>query len=74
MAKKFKATSEIGKGSCRVCGGDIVEKIVQKSYHRGISDVIGPSSGPQFYDAHEGYYCKKCGLKYEFVQGKDKDS
>lgn len=67
MAKKAGKIQEVGKGVCRVCGGDIVEKIVHEFNPRSGPLIIGPASKEQFHDIHEGYYCNKCGLKYEFV-------
>lgn len=54
---------------CIVCKeGEIVEKIVQKFTSLSLP-IIGPGSRDQFSDVSEGYFCKKCGLKYEHLDG-----
>jgi len=41
-------------GKCRVCGGEIVEKIVSEFK-------------PSFRNVSKGFHCRKCGIKYAFV-------
>lgn len=51
-------------GKCRVCDGDIVEKLVWKS--TGEMRIGGPSNS---YRARDTLLCKRCGIKYAFVPG-----
>lgn len=66
-------------GKCRVCGGEIVEKIVEEEDdQRWKSPVVGLSMSSevpqkQYHKVSKGYHCKKCGIKYEFVSGERKE-
>ena len=53
-------------GMCAVCQGEIKAKVVTKFASLG-PPIIGPSSEQQFQQVIDGYYCTKCGIKYEFV-------
>lgn len=53
----------IVKGKCAYCQGDVVEKVVLKV--RGEIRLGGKSS---HYHSHDGFYCKQCGLKFEFIR------
>ena len=55
------------EGKCRVCGGQIVEKIVRERNPATGPPVIGPASKNQFYEASKGFHCKECKIKYESV-------
>ena len=66
-----KTEPKVFKGACRVCGGDVMEKIVTKFDPKMGPMIIGPGSRQQFYDVREGYYCQSCGIKYEFVSTKE---
>ena len=55
------------EGKCRVCQGEIVEKIVSESIPRTGPVIYGPGSGRKLRDVSKGYHCVECGLKYEFV-------
>jgi hypothetical protein len=52
------------KKACRVCHGDITEELVLRIG----SSLMG--SKTQSYYVNEGYYCKSCGIKYEFIPEK----
>jgi hypothetical protein len=59
--------NEVKTGTCGVCGGRIVEK-------KGFAfdpvfgpPIIGPGSRDQHTEVSYGFYCEKCGLKYEFI-------
>jgi len=67
-----KKKPRVFEGACRVCHGDLVEKIVHEFNPASGPAIIGPGSKGQFRDVSRGFYCKQCGLKYEFVpdQGK----
>lgn len=54
-------------GECRVCKGGIVEKTFIRFDSMTGPPIIGPGSRQQFKKVSDGYYCKKCGIKYEFV-------
>ncbi len=56
-------------GICMVCNGEIIERIKRifdPSLGPQVIGVDGPSNH-QFKNVSEGYYCKKCGIKYEFI-------
>ena len=62
------------KGICKVCKGPIVELFGYKHEHN--SDPRGPLYGPGLKKAEDsnkppkvskGFYCKKCGIKYQFI-------
>ena len=55
------------RGVCKVCKGEVVEKIVAKFDSLTGPPIIGPGSANQYKKVSEGYYCKNCGLKYEFI-------
>lgn len=55
------------RGVCVVCKGEVVEKMVTKFDPLSGPSIIGPGSVNQYKKVSEGYYCKGCGLKYEFV-------
>ena len=50
------------------CNGIIMEKWVHKFVGYG-SPIIGPGGKNQWADVSEGYFCKECGIKYEFPPG-----
>jgi len=54
-------------GKCRVCGGEIVEKIVSKFDPMSGPAIIGPGSRQQFHNVSKGFHSRKCGIKYDFV-------
>ena len=65
---------KITKGICKVCEGPIVESFGYK--HEYNSDPRGPLYGPGLKKAEDfnkplevskGFYCKKCGIKYQFI-------
>lgn len=60
-------TERTARGVCKVCKGDVVEKIVIKFDPLSGPPIIGPGSKDQYKKVIEGFYCKNCGLKYEFV-------
>jgi len=62
-----KSTGE----KCVVCKGVLVEKIVSKFVSMG-PPIIGPGSRDQFVDEREGYFCRRCGIKYEHLPEESK--
>lgn len=64
-----KKEPKVFKGRCRVCKGDITENIVRRFNPMSGPMVFGPGSRQQLVNSHEGYYCTKCGISYEFVPG-----
>lgn len=50
-------------GTCRVCFGEVIEKIV--SVFVG-EPIYGPRSRDQTSKRRDGYYCTECGIRYEF--------
>lgn len=58
------------KEACRVCSGDIIEKLVYKYNPKTGPPLYGPGSLQQSHCVAEGFYCLNCGLKYEFVPEK----
>ena len=52
---------------CVVCEGKIVEKIENEFNPTFGVAIIGPGSLNQFCEISKGFYCKGCGLKYEFL-------
>jgi len=61
------------KGACKVCGGDVTEKIVQEYNPMTGPPIIGPGSRQQYHYVSKGLHCKQCGVKYEFVPGKNQE-
>jgi hypothetical protein len=61
------------KGACKVCGGDVTEKIVQEYNPMTGPPIIGPGSRQQYRYVSKGLYCKQCGIRYEFVPGEDQE-
>ncbi len=55
------------KGKCKACGGPIVEKIESEPTMSKELIPIGPGSAKYFRQVSKGFYCKKCGIKYEFI-------
>lgn len=53
-------------GRCIVCGGKVVQKIVEKFDPSSGPKIIGPGYKKQMIEISEGYHCISCGLKYEF--------
>lgn len=49
-------------GACRVCPGDIVQKVTRTLMH---PDRIGGHN--ESVAQHSHFYCKSCGIMYEFV-------
>jgi len=64
--------AKVFEGACKVCGGDIKEKIVCEYDPATGPPLFGPGSAKQFRDFHRGYYCTRCGIRYEFVPKKNK--
>jgi len=58
---------------CRVCKGAIVKKVVSVLTRLSGFDTFGPGSGVCFRQVVEGYYCSKCGVRYEFIPGRYKN-
>lgn len=54
--------------TCVVCGGPVVEKIVQQHNPMTGPPIFGPGSLRQIFDVSAGYHCQQCGIKYEFVR------
>lgn len=52
------------EGTCRVCGGRTVAKVVPVSTCSCVQ-VIGPGSGRSLA-RNEGWHCVDCGVRYEF--------
>lgn len=52
-------------GSCKVCGGDIVEDIQREFDPRMGPPIFGPGSKKQFRYVHHDPYCTKCRLRYK---------
>lgn len=57
-------------GKCVYCNGDIVERVVKTFDPMSGLPIIGPGSARQFKETPTGFYCKNCGLKYQFVSQK----
>ncbi len=66
-------TPRFFKEACKVCGGDITERIVQEYNPVTGPPIIGPGSRQQYHYVSQGLYCKKCGVKYEFVPGEEQE-
>jgi len=74
LEEGYKApTPRLFKGACRIpgCGGDITERIVQEYNPMTGPPIFGPGSRQQYHYVSQGLYCKKCGVKYEFVPGEE---
>lgn len=54
-------------GTCVFCGGEVVEKITNVFDSMFGPPIFGPASRNQYIEVSEGFHCKRCGLKYEFV-------
>lgn len=54
------------ESECKVCRGIIVAKYQHAFVGHG-SPIIGPGGRNQWQDVFRGYYCKGCGIKYEFL-------
>lgn len=52
---------------CVVCNGQIVEKYVMQFNARTGPLIIGPGSIRQHNRVSQGFHCRGCGLKYEFL-------
>ena len=65
--------SRFFKGACKVCGGDITEKIVHEYNPMTGPPIIGPGSRQQYHYVSKGLYCTQCGVKYEFVPGEQQE-
>jgi len=48
---------------CVFCCGTVIQKVTHE--WRG-EPIYGPGSVNQMVTCHKGWYCKECGLKYEF--------
>lgn len=68
MTPKQKAEK---KGTCVICGGNIIEKVVTEFDPETGPPIIGPGSRSQFRRVSKGFYCQRCGLKYEFPTPSD---
>jgi len=55
------------KGVCKVCKGPIVELFEYEYDPTTGPPVYGPASREQQHKVSKGLYCKKCGIKYQFV-------
>ena len=49
---------------CIVCGGDIVELIVNEYNPKTGPPIVGPGSKGQFHEVSKGFHCESCRLKY----------
>ncbi|KKT41378.1 hypothetical protein A2W54_02165 [Candidatus Giovannonibacteria bacterium RIFCSPHIGHO2_02_43_13] len=58
-------------GNCMVCGGEIVQKTVERFDARHGPMIIGPGGRKQMVKASAGLHCDTCGLKYEFLPKKE---
>ena len=61
------------QGACKVCGGDVTEKIVREFNPMTGPPIIGPGSRQQYSYVSKGLYCKRCGIRYEFVPEEDQE-
>jgi len=57
----------ITNSECLACKSAIVEKIVSEFDPMSGPLIFGPGSRQQFRKVSKGFYCKQCGLKYEFA-------
>ena len=55
------------EGTCVVCNGTVVEKLVSEFNPASGPLIIGPGSRGQYRNVSKGFHCTKCGLKYEFA-------
>jgi len=62
--RKRRLPPEMPKGKCVICKG-VVEATHSKQYAPGEMKIGGPP--PPFSWKLLGYYCTRCGLKYEFL-------
>jgi len=62
-----KKPSRVVRGTCRTCGGVVVETFFD-AYTRPIELIpIGPASKQYVVRLSGGLYCEECGVKYEFL-------
>lgn len=54
-------------GSCKVCGGEIVQRVIKGEFVGRGMPVYGPAGKGQYADVSEGFHCKECGIQYRFV-------
>jgi len=55
------------EGICRVCKGTIIESTVYEYDPMTGPPVIGPGYKRQQHKVSKGFYCEKCGIKYQFI-------
>lgn len=51
-------------GTCKVCGGNIIEDIQTVKINSWDPPIYGPGSKDQYSQRVVGYYCESCKIKY----------